>query len=839
MAQCCEKNIQHLEIINPPEDKEFDDLCKKIMVEKTIWFNGQKHPLPEGFHMTFSQKQYDFSQTQVKEITANEMTDENVLLINQASFQSLFGTNQIREQNCYTLPGWLALNRKLNLLITETLRDGQWAQLLDKAADYQCQLNLAVYPEVITPAGIKRIQIEKKNSASEAKKNDKNAWIEPIRQNCSAIIISENPIACSRKLATTLPPNDEAFNSIVVPVTEETTFSDLFYRLKIDLTNKTIEGKKCFLFDALKSGKTIILSGNISKTLYSQCETLFLPQPYLWINHEKMDFPNSKVVLVTQNNTFAHRAANVIEDTLHYPKPENLTFEIKTNTTSADVFEQQRIDAVSEQLDHYPLIFLEGKTSVGKSHFMKYVLPSNNRQLNVYEGFESLHTWINDKKTDTKKILFIDEANMQDAKQLSSLLGIYAEPKGIVLDGQFHPLSEQHKIVFAGNPKDYQFRHLPYFDDYGFPTIRFPELPEVYLRDKVLNAIWNQAFFEEKKLKGINQEEIHNQFLDFYQKALAISPNITARNLQMMLLHFLTYLPLTSCSRLFQSTQTAQAIACYIAYLEIIGQLTQEEKKKFKNTLSHDEKEQIRKMRQTEIQTLNSIKTRMNQDFVVTPCYHHTMVQLKKLMAIRKLKTDTPQLKKFGYQGITIEGMPGVGKTELVKRWLTAFNHVQGKDYFQLNPHNIAKLKTIVNRCVTQGLILLVDEANLVMPLLEAELNPLLQDKQNSSPALMLICTQNPSSYGGRLLESASAKNRHITTSIQPTKEDLKTIIKIKFDLSEDKANTLIEDYLTTQGYAEERGLTPPTPRELFLEASKSPRMSNLKTSTPQSCSIL
>ena len=71
----------------------------------------------------------------------------------------------------------------------------------------------------------------------------------------------------------------------------------------------------------------------------------------------------------------------------------------------------------------------------------------------LYLGEKQTRQWAEDH-SDQQKILFIDEANLS-LKQWSEFEGLFHSPPGILIKGNYYPLTAQHKVIFASNPLDY------------------------------------------------------------------------------------------------------------------------------------------------------------------------------------------------------------------------------------------------------------------------------------------------------------------------------------------------------------------------------------------------
>jgi len=75
-------------------------------------------------------------------------------------------------------------------------------------------------------------------------------------------------------------------------------------------------------------------------------------------------------------------------------------------------------------------------------------------------GLDNIIKWLTADDT-TDRILFIDEANLEQKHALELFEGLFNKTPGILFDGKFYPVSSRHKIVFAGNYQHFagRFQH--------------------------------------------------------------------------------------------------------------------------------------------------------------------------------------------------------------------------------------------------------------------------------------------------------------------------------------------------------------------------------------------
>jgi hypothetical protein len=164
-------------------------------------------------------------------------------------------------------------------------------------------------------------------------------------------------------------------------------------------------------------------------------------------------------------------------------------FDVASSRALADACINERLTKVNRLLAQAPYVFLSGLSGVGKSTFVVKNLCQNGDKL--YSGENNILEWAKDHTTTGRKILFIDEANL-NPRQWSEFEGLFHNPPGILIKGNFYPLSPQHKVVFAGNPVTYgDERHLaPFFERHGNAVV-FDPLPPAFIYEEILKPVFD------------------------------------------------------------------------------------------------------------------------------------------------------------------------------------------------------------------------------------------------------------------------------------------------------------------------------------------------------------
>lgn len=477
---------------------------------------------------------------------------------------------------------------------------------------------------------------------------------------------------------------------------------------------------------------------------------------------------------------------------------------------------QQRLDAVNKVLAHAPFVFLTGLTGVGKSTFVEKMLGTPETLL--YHGVAQLKAWAQDDSK-KRKILFIDEANLSK-KQWSEFEGLFNTPPGILIDGHYYPLSPEHKVVFAGNPLHYGDERTlaPFFEHHGNALV-FDPLPLELIYEDILKPVFGPYPLP------VKHEVLCQPFLEVYRFLCGHSENkvlISPRELQMMALSVLSYAKQQPNPNYLLA---AQSYAYQLArpLLPPVHHQAFDAQFKPQKSLPHP-----------------ACKT--SPKFILTPSREPIYQQIEDLLALRQLRQSLIEEEKEaneaqlygGLGGLILEGVPGIGKSELVMAALLAHGFTQVRD-FSTHPDKKLPPKPFYHMSVSMGLeekkqllltafhegaVVLIDEIN-SSPMMEDLLNDLLMGKTADKkrpikPGFMIIGTQNPPSMSGRRQLSPALARRFILMQVPPyTTEEMVQILVIK-GLELQKSRVLVHAYENCLQKAQKESLTPaPTFRDL------------------------
>jgi len=403
-----------------------------------------------------------------------------------------------------------------------------------------------------------------------------------------------------------------------------------------------------------------------------------------------------------------------------------------------------RAQAVNASLAKHPVLIMTGPTGVGKTHFMNEYYP------NAHFGEGAIKNWIEDKKA--QPILFIDEANMS-YQQWSMFEGLFQNPPGIFYQGAHHRLTENHRVVFAANP-------LSYGGERQLPSL-FRNHP-VELEFKPLSA---QELLKTLEISDATQTAIL-PMVEFIFRIQSDKVLLTPREILMV-------------KQLANAHEGKEDFTKNIAYSI------------FK---THVPKEYQQEFSQFSPQTPTHVQLQHLTSFVVNDTNQPAVDALSHHLSIRKTRTG-------GLGGVIIEGEPGVGKSQLVTQLLTEEHSMAEEEDFIRVPISLSydKKQALLLQAFHQGQIVIIDEIN-ASPMMERLLNALLEghdldNKAAVKPGFMIIGTQNPPSYCGRVQTTLPLKHRLQTVELNEYKPKEMQDILEKKGLSKEQAEKLISDY--------------------------------------------
>jgi hypothetical protein len=812
----------------------FRAFMRTTIANDEISINGEPCLL-NGVSIYRDDRPYDLSDAPL--VTLESLpANEDSFVLNHSTYHSFFQCYCAENSKLKALPGFLEQyrNKTINVLLTSTLSNGQWAKLFAKAKKQGVVINLALAPQVNTPFATKT-----------------------GRATLSQSIRLTNDIDYAIK---------DNSNDFIIPINEKTSLADLVETLTS--TGGHFHSQPSVLSEALLNYKNVILAGNPSKSLSAGLASLFLPKPYLFLNGrcesfkgklslvcqevDGLDFITSSTETITpkmrwealsklhnpevvkhlkkvcalfiklsdhppfsyaQLDSMLKRmawkpTANPFKPLLRLsPDYERLKplVEEAWLTLKEKGRKKTRLEKVLTEFHYSPYAFVTGSSGAGKSHFVHHELAN---YYEILEGLDKLENFV--RPGSKKKCLFIDEANLLHPDTLAIFNGLCLNPPQLLIKGQLIPVPEGYKVFFAGNFGHMKGRReIPFFAQHGH-IITFKALPEQTLRDQVIKPILNTLF-------GTDCKPIEDIFLKAYKK-YSDKLNLTARNLEMMALRAKSF---------SKTTNDLTTIACLCVQDELSVLLNKQERAQFRDWIETTFKLEKGVLKETKNQANQMIRLD-KPSFHLTKSRRSPIRLLDSLMSARVNKIEHLELSQKGINALLIEGEPGIGKSLMAMAYLESKGFHNGKThedveqkYYHLTPAaGLDVIKETLHKAFHEGAVVIIDELN-TLPL-EGLLNPMLSGVDDNGQAAIkagftLIATQNPITYAKRQLLSEAFLNRcqKINLKNYPIQELIE--IMTKLTKSSNYAEKTVNLFAEAFKFSISKNLYPkPTPRHLF-----------------------
>lgn len=560
--------------------------------------------------------------------------------------------------------------------------------------------------------------------------------------------------------------------------------------------------------------KTLCKELNINVQYYSQIQSMLAnlanhpeknPVEWLWLLSDKPE-------------------ENVIKGLQLYNKLTNYQFEVKKDKEEKKLDELElRINEITTRLDSLPYLFMIGPSGTGKStavlHELKKYYQARKKAVRMFSAIppviDNIEKWAS-AQDEKIKILFIDEANLAEEEYYAFVDGMSKKPPSIVYRGDEIKLTENHKIIFAGNYQYYQKRrkHSLFFkNDCVF---HYPRFSEEFIQNKMLLPLIELAFGDDES-KVNNAKEVLAIFTGATLLTKAIMPtiNLTERNIQAMTLAFIN---LWNNKSLFSEKSLTVRIdllskwAFYQNARDLLGDKARLLQSDLFGTEAEYKALKVKFLRQKREHLL---------DFYVTSIHKRSAAVLKEEMQIRDLRFNlqTSMEISVGTRGTLSEGIPGVGKSSIAINLLKKLGFEQAvfgstpeeiksdkapKIFYHITANDPEIMQKMLIDAFHQGAVVIIDELN-ALPL-EGLLNALLMGYDpDGDPArregFYVIGTQNPISLGGRSALSTALENRFRKLEMKDfTLNDVKNFLAEKFQEIPEHIRTLF-----ARKYIEER----------------------------------
>lgn len=863
-----------LDICNGPwDDPKFQEMWHEALYLGYIKHEGRAYPLPNISLI----KSFGFQSVlrDARLVVVEPEPNKDAKVLNPNLFHEFFNRYEINndKKTMETIPGWIeqCAGKALHVNVTKNLTPGQWAMIADKCIDHKVTLHLHHLFEMPE-------KLSNKKHTSVIKSTDVDVSIQRI--------INKN--------------SEKKWQIINI---DECTSADLlsFIDAGFDDKNKKFQFTKteCALLDGLKNNKNIILTGSFSSELVDTLSPLLLQR----LANEKT---KGKLVLVSERNPFSfikpikHKVtvdakAKLLDEkvkpedrpycqlkaekdfkktgidgkpwdgmrTLTLPNFDDKKIEFLKSEEITKAFTDERINQVNAVLNVAPYVFLTGLTGVGKSTFVqKDFLSALKKEKNpgrLYQSETDFKAWAEDQKPG-KKILFIDEANLS-ARQWSELEGLFYKPPGILINGVYHELTAEHKVIFAGNPLSYGDERTlaPLFARHG-NALLFDPFPPEYLYEKILKQIFSHTPV------APYMQEVSEIFLKVYLELIKHSRTevlISPRELEMMALWLLSEVSkqqkLLDQENVFQREFKMGLFSLSAEKEHVDKKVSRQEvlnlAKHFafdlgKDLIPKEHRNAFYRRFQPPISLQFRPKSNVKSDFVMTKSRQPLAYVLERQLRLREWrgnenKTLNDAKRHGGLGGIILEGSPASGKSDLV---LTVLEEAGYRDYRKIEEKmilasekhkvfyripvsmNLPEKEALLLKAFHEGAVVWIDEIN-SSSMMERLLNDLTmgiyKGERPKNPGFTIIGTQNPIHMDGRRAPSAALARRLLTVSVPDyTNEEYRQILQHR-GTNPRIVPQLVETFQEQLATARKEHLSPaPTLRDLIkiADAHKLPK---------------
>ncbi len=837
----------------PWNDKSFEYFWKQAFVNGFIEFAGQRITLPPNFKIV-EQEGYDWD-TLLINLNLKIGIAPTACVLNPTLLTSFFTDYDLDPGNktLDRIPGILEKNagKFLTVNLTRSLSEDEWAMILTECDKLNIKLLCHVMSGVKLPDWFRMEMSESPEPI---------VWDSDIT---APLVVIE-----STDCDTTIAQISSSSNDWIYINASELEASDILTRIDcfFNQEQSRFEFSKTerILLQALKENKKIILTGDFNTSFIDCIMPLILsrqteenPLGTLVIIYDSKEhlFPNTvyhhvtaaekrkilsaayedKTLKILSDDDFKGSLSQLKARVRHYlahneigtdaawsglaglpPHGTLPQFDLNNSREKTDYFIGCKLEQIWNVLCYSPFIYLSGLTGVGKSTFVEQYIGSDPN-VAFYQDVEELKNWALDS-SDKTKIIFFDEANI-GSRKWSEFEGLFHNPPGIEIDGVYYPLTDKHKVIFAGNPANYgnERQIAPLFARHGNALV-FNAMPVEFIYETVLKPIFKGTTLESRT------QELSEIYLSLYRYIVNLSHKevlISARELQMMALQTLVY------HQQFPQ-EDIRAVAANYTY-EIGKTLVPETQFK-----EFSQKFNVPALERVVIHSQNKTQG----SFVVTPSRQLITDQLNDLLYLRQYRQNGAlnDAQNFGgIGGIILEGEPGIGKSELVINTLIAHQFKEGAlnkvstegniFYRVLVSMQLDDKKALLLKAFNEGAVVIIDEIN-SSPMMERWLNDLLMGKnpltkqRPKCPGFLIIGTQNPVTMAGRRRPGNALARRLITTVLAPYSEEEMVSILIEKGIEPKLAHTMVEIYNIKLEEARLKNLNPaPTFRDLLRTA--------------------
>lgn len=726
-------------------------------------------------------------------------------------------------------------NLNLHLIVTRTLSMHQWAEVLSTAKKRNYQLTIQLSEDVKLPEELAAnisvhdgvIAINTMASMFNLKKELSKSQVIQSSNIIETVKTIESSYKIHKKITVSGRSASELLYALNVKLKEES--ENLYFHQVVSE-----------LWEALVNGKNILLMGSVDAALADHLASLLLPTHYYFNQGKRHPFIG-KLLVVTDNaknlnyfpaiqhdesakeNTYKHEIQSITLPAFLTRSDDLVKLDLTEDTARKAA--KRRDDLFWRTLKDKTYVYLEGKTGIGKTTFMR-------RLAKKYRVFHSIRDYIEatkkEKLNPKKCFIFADEANLND--NLERLADI--------LDGHFWEEGKEYTnipfFVFAGNPQeDGHGRKLPQWMSDNPNVLSFPSLIPAELYHNTIIPMLKSC------LPNADYMAIATIFLRTYcyiERQMSEKVFITPRELEWM-----TTLFCTLVDELKVHEEDYESLAAYCANSIAEQVLSKDILQRFSKWFNkHYGDKNVSQFKITLPEEM--------QGFILQENHRSAYQHLTHLLQLSQFRSRHPEVNHLpGLNALIIEGDPGIGKSDFVKKFLksrgfteisiqSVFSeqHRHHNQYVYLPPEtNIDVAKSILLKALENDVLVVIDEINsFILP--EEFMNDLLmgihpktKEKVNISQ-FAVIGTQNSIAEKGRKTVSNAVQRRVIKVEIADYTQAQAMNVLCKKGVEPDFAQEIVQDYFTQCALAKQINKNPAAFSVLLEVAEQEARNNNL-----------
>lgn len=443
------------------------------------------------------------------------------------------------------------------------------------------------------------------------------------------------------------------------------------------------------------------------------------------------------------------------------------------NKKQTDIHEEPKTMKQYRQLlqsDHVPLILLMGEKGSGKSFTIEQIREIKGEPVKLY-SIENITDWLLHSSSGQPgyALLNLDEFNLHEEETWNIVHALLREDKKAFYKGRLYSLNDKYKVVASGNPGSYGNRHNHRLFQQAAHAIYFKKPDGRFLKKHVFPRLITGDLGDARELvynwivKGC---ELFDRLVPWQACSYREYENICQR-FNLLFEKFSYSLDEDEIIATITSALTSElayGIADPIKQAEFLDF--------FPKKISEASEAKI---------------VEIAEDFALPITRKPLYDMLMQDLAIRERLLQRPDERLPYKTGILIEGVPGLGKSQLYEEILIQQGYSKTTDdpqkkYDVINAATMDDKtdEAILIAAATRGSVVILNELNLA-PTLETLLNQLLTGKHPNGTEVkkgfMVLASQNSTLELGRKAQSAALRSRFHMTFMSPyTKEELTSL---------------------------------------------------------------